>query len=167
MIATDRLRRLAEVAPLLGADGEWLAEALARYLAEAPDGLTLDAACGVARDPGRDPWWRTEARRRRDDAIRAMARLHFAGMSTHRAAIAITEAARRYEATSWRRDRTFTAPPAAYTGTIRALLWHALATGQRFPSGWRQVWDILDGGNLQSNTGVSLQFGPVMLDSSE
>ena len=154
MTAADRLRRLAVAAPKLGDDGAWLAQALARYLDEAPHGLALDHAFGLAPGPGGEPWWRTEARQRRDNAIRAMATLHFVGISTHAAAVAIIENARRYEATAWRRDRTLASPPPGYAGTIRAALWLALATGERFPSGWRQITEILDGGSLQSNTGV-------------
>ena len=167
MTAADRLRRLAVAAPKLGDDGAWLAEVLAQYLVRAPAGLTLDAACGLALGPGGEPWWRTEARHRRDDLIREMRRSFFAAQSTHAAAVAITEAARRYEATAWRRDRTLASPPPGYAGTIRAALWLALATGERFPSGWRQITEILDGSNLQSNPSVSLQRDPVMTDASE
>ena len=167
MTAADRLRRLAVAAPTLGPDGAWLAEVLVQYLVRAPAGLTLDAACGLALGPGGEPWWRTEARHRRDDLIRDMRRKFFPTKSTHGAAVAITDAARRYEATGWRRDRTLASPPPGYAGTIRETLWLVLATGERFPSGWRQITEILDGRKLQSIGQISLQIDCVTTQEGE
>lgn len=109
MTTADRLRRIAEAAPALGPDGEWLASALRRYLALAPTGGTMDAALGLARDPGHEPWWRTEAQQRRDDLIREIARLFFAGRARKATAEGIIQAARRYETTGWTRV-SLTAP---------------------------------------------------------
>lgn len=70
--AVDRLRRLAEQAPALGPDGEWLASALEQYLRHAHEGVTLDRALGVASTRHRWPWWRAEQRERERSAARQL-----------------------------------------------------------------------------------------------
>lgn len=72
MSAVDRLRRLAEQAPALGPDGEWLADALSLYLREAASGMTLDRAFGVAPARNEWPWWRREQRAREREAARQL-----------------------------------------------------------------------------------------------
>lgn len=70
--AVDRIRRLAEQAPALGPDGEWLASALKQYLQHAHEGMTLDRALGVASTRHRWPWWRAEQRERERNAARQL-----------------------------------------------------------------------------------------------
>jgi hypothetical protein len=69
------LRRL--VARLLESGDEaasWLASGAAIYEAGAGEGVTLCRALGLTPGPGQEGWWTTEARARRDDLLREMAR---------------------------------------------------------------------------------------------
>lgn len=73
-----RLRRL--VARLLALEDEaasWLASGAAIYEAGAAEGVTLCQALRIAPPAGQEGWWTTEARARRDDLLREMARRFF------------------------------------------------------------------------------------------
>jgi hypothetical protein len=70
-----RLRRL--VVRLLALEDEsasWLANGAAVYEAGVGEGVTLCRALGLAPGPGQEGWWTSEARARRGDIIREMAR---------------------------------------------------------------------------------------------
>ena len=71
-MSVERLRHLAEIAPTLGADGDWLAEALQQYLDHAPEGTTLDQCLGVKPERNAWPWWRREQRDREREAAQAL-----------------------------------------------------------------------------------------------
>lgn len=66
------LRRLVDVLPQYGPDGEAAAAAIVRYLREAQDGMTLDRAFGVAATKGEWPWWRVERHERARQAGRKL-----------------------------------------------------------------------------------------------
>ena len=99
-MSIERLRRLIHIAPDLGADGEWLAEALTRYIDRAHEGMTLDQCLGVATLRGGTPWWRAQALRRRDDAISRLRDL--LPVDAYRSeALAIRTAVIRFRRTRW------------------------------------------------------------------
>ena len=99
-MSVDRLRRLTELAPSLGKDGEWLSEALQRYLDDAQHGLTMAQALGVATPRGGTPWWKAYALRRRDDAISRLRDL--LPVAAYRSeALAIRTAVIRFRRTRW------------------------------------------------------------------
>jgi hypothetical protein len=73
-----RLRQL--VARLVALEDEaasWLANGAAIYEAGAGEGVTLCRALGLAPGPGYEGWWTSEARARRGDLLREMARRFF------------------------------------------------------------------------------------------
>jgi hypothetical protein len=125
----DRLRSIAAACEggALGDDGRWLASRLRNYISTTHRGGTLDMALELVPLPGGEPWWATEARQRRDDALRKLAATHYA---THPApARAIAEAATRYSASAWRFDQHRAEPPESYAGTERAVLFTILKAG--------------------------------------
>ena len=128
----DRLRHLIRIAPALGADGEWLAEALQLYLSSAHAGVTLDTCMGVAVTRGHRPWW---AREKRERTIEALANLGtHTTRETYRArADEILAMIRRYRLARWKHDRNAT--PAPSTDPVRAAMHAVLAdNGGDLPS---------------------------------
>lgn len=142
------LRRLRAAAaagrPLDPATARWIEQRLGRYLADAPQGLTLDRALDLQPMPGQESWWTLERRARRDDAIRRLRRALCPTASTATAAAIIAETARRYAAAGWRLDRDKDVMPPAYVGSPKALLWEAMRAHPRFPFSARQLTAILD-----------------------
>jgi len=145
MTAIASLRDIARCcrtgAQLPADQARFLADALDRFLAHrAP---SLEAALGLRFPRGGVPWWREEAMRRRDAALRALAERHHAGETVTARARAIAVAARRYAATAWREDAHRDAMPAHYAGTPREGLYRAFASGAPMPLGERQLRTIL------------------------
>lgn len=69
----DRLRRIAGSLKRENVDAAWFVAALAQYESGAPLGMSMEAAFGLAcSSRGQRPWWALEARRRRDELIRAI-----------------------------------------------------------------------------------------------
>ena len=138
MTPADRLRRLADAAPVLGEDGEWLARNLGRYL-DARGAMTLDEALGLVAGAGRAPWWQAERLAKRDAALRGLALLMPAATV---ADIAVTLA--RYETTAWRRDSALLAAPADYIATPRGAMFEAFRAGDgKVPTSEKQLRRIL------------------------
>ena len=128
------LRRSAELlAALPDPAAAAIAAALRRYEAEAPFGMTLDRALGLAPAPGKTPWWQAEASERRNAALRAIRDQHFANLGNTQAAREIATMGRRFLASAGRRDRL---PSEA------KLLLETVARSGGFP-GPRRIMDIL------------------------
>ena len=143
----DRLRRIARAAAAGGGeDGTWFAAAIARYVAQAPAGLTLDAAFGLSVLPGGEPWFATAARQRRDQALCDLAAESFPGAPIGRCATELRTLVLRYGATRWQRvDRHAGGQmPAAYIGTALAHLFAAFVAGDgKVPASDRKLREIL------------------------
>lgn len=141
----DRLRDVSSLcrrgAPLPPDLAFWLAAGIERFLGrEARD---LDGALGLLQAQGGIPWWRADAIRRRDAALRRLwqAVCPEAGITAR--ARRIAELLRRYAASTWRIDREHAAMPACYAGTAQEPLWHAFKSSAAMPLGERQLWTIL------------------------
>ena len=100
-----RLRRLAEVLAIVGADSTgdpelasdaaWLADAIQRYDQEASGGTSIATALGLARKAGDTAWWHAEALERRNGIIREVRQTFFGDLAVEEAAKEIIRAAGR------------------------------------------------------------------------
>lgn len=127
--------------PLRADLSKWLGATLQGYLERRDH--SLEDAFGLRFPQGGVPWWREEAIRERDRAIRALAARYFPGLSTYAKARAIRAIASRYGCTAWIRDRTLRAMPERYRGTAKAYLWRAFRSGAAMPLGLRQLQNVL------------------------
>jgi len=126
----------------LGEDlSAWLGNSLKAYLER--QSRSLEDAFGLQFPQGGVPWWREEAIRERDRAIRALASAYFSGLSTYSKAKAVRAMASRYAATAWIRDRSLQAMPEHYRGTAKVYLWCAFRSGAPMPLGLRQLQSVL------------------------
>jgi hypothetical protein len=133
--------RCAANLPLTPDLRDWLAESLGRYLAHDCDNLNI--AFGVIQGHGGVPWWREDAIRKRDAALRALSREHFNGMSVYGRAKAIAEISRRYETTCWPRDQLSEQMPDQYRGTQKEHLWQAFKSKAKMPVSERRLRTLL------------------------
>ena len=141
---TTRIDELREISrccalgePLPGHLAAGLRSALQDFLHRRA--LTLDEAFEIIRAPGGIPWWREEAIRSRDAALRELARRYWPNLSVTSRARNISTLCRRYAATAWRHDRERGQMPASYSGTPRELIWTAFKSDARMPIGERQL----------------------------
>lgn len=119
----------------------WLAGGIERFLdREARD---LDGALGLIQAQGGIPWWREDAIRRRDAALRRLRQATCPDAGITARARRIAEVLRRYAAAAWRTDRERAAMPVSYAGTAQEHLWHAFKSGAAMPLGERQLRTIL------------------------
>ena len=126
----------------LGTDlSRWLGSSLRGFLEH--DHRSVDDAMGLKFPQGGVPWWREEAMRKRDTALRTLAERFLPGRSTLAKANHIRTAAVRYAATAWRRDQSERAMPKSYAHTERGYLWLAFHSGAPMPLGVRQLRNIL------------------------
>jgi hypothetical protein len=127
------------------ADGDpqlrWLGAALNQFLTQRC--RSVDEALGLRFPRGGIPWWREEATRQRDSALRQLAALHCPSLTVTAQARAIYTAAVRYAAAAWRYDRGRVGMPPHYAGTARECLWKAFASGAPMPIRHRQLRSIL------------------------
>lgn len=168
LASIERLRRLADRLSTGGPDEQWLAEALTRYLGQAAGGEGLDKILGLAPRQSERAWWTEAARRSRDDLIREMARFYPGKVGAK--AEAIARLGRLYAGTAWPSDRRAETMPARYRGTVRALLFEAFKTSERFPTSARQIRNILerrDGPAHEISTVVSFHAGPATVSPKE
>jgi hypothetical protein len=110
----------------------------------------LSLRCGR----GGIPWWREDANRARDAALRELAGRYFGLESITARARAVHGLARRYAAAAWRFDRDVKSMPRQYLGTQREWLWRAFVSGAPMPIGERQLRTILTGGPTEGMTVV-------------
>lgn len=122
-------------------EANWLGQSLQRFLERRAE--SLEEAFDLCFGQGGVPWWREEAIRIRDKALRELAAMFCEGDSTYAKAKAIEAMAERYAATAWIRDRERTEMPSHYEGTARASLWRAFRSGAAMPLKRRQLQNIL------------------------
>ncbi len=127
--------------PLDGDLADWLGEAIDGYLTR--QFRTLEEALGLIFPRGGIPWWREEAIRERDAALRYLAETFFDEFARGMQAHEIGSAARRYAASAWRFDQDNDEMPAHYARTPKECLWQAFKSGAAMPIGERQLRNIL------------------------
>jgi hypothetical protein len=134
-------RRCLSGEPLDDSLAVWLGQSLAAFLDRRSP--TVDQAFGLRFAQGGVPWWREEAIRRRDAALRLLAERHHAGVAPSAQAQRICRAALRYAASAWLIDRHSPAMPPHYAGSEKELLWVAFKSGATMPICERQLRNIL------------------------
>jgi len=127
--------------PLDGDLAEWLGAAIDGYLTR--QFRTLEEALGLIFPRGGIPWWREEAMRKRDAALRALADSFLGDLAPCVQARQIWTLAQRYAASSWRFDQDNGDMPANYEGTVKQSLWQAVKSGAPMPIGERQLRNVL------------------------
>jgi hypothetical protein len=126
---------------LEGEVARWLGQGLETFLAHRTS--SLHEALGLRVPKGGVPWWREEAIRRRDAALRELASCYFGGLSASAKAREVERLARRYAASAWRFDRNREEMPADYAGKAQQWVWLAFKSGAPMPLGQRQLRQIL------------------------
>ncbi len=141
----DRLRHVATLChhggPLPRDLADWLGCGINRFLAR--KSKDLDGALGIVQAQGGLPWWREDAIRQRDAALRQLWQQTCPLDSVTARARKIAAMLRRYGASAWRIDRERAAMPPNYAGTAHEFLWRAFRTGAAMPLGERQLRTIL------------------------
>ncbi len=127
--------------PLDGHLADWLGEAIDGYLTR--QFRTLEEALGLIFPRGGIPWWREEAIRKRNAALRYLAESFLDELALSMQAQEIWTAARRYAASAWRFDQDNDEMPAHYAGTPKECLWQAFKSSAPMPLGERQLRHIL------------------------
>jgi hypothetical protein len=138
----DRLR-VACRRCLDGGDDQlvWLGRSLNEFLTKRC--RSVDEALGLQAGRGGIPWWREEANRKRDAALRELAARHLADLSRTAQARQVRVLSARYAASAWRFDRAQESMPPHYAGTAHEWLWLAFTSGAPMPIGERQLRNIL------------------------
>ena len=136
-------QRCIDAQPLDVNQSEWLGSALAHFLDHRR--TSLDDALGLRFGQGGMPWWREEANRARDAALRNLAQTYLRGLSKSAQAKQIAQLSLRYAASAWRLDQGSEDMPAHYEDTIKHPLWLAFRSGATMPIGERQLRNILTG----------------------
>jgi hypothetical protein len=129
--------------PLDEGQRHWLGRALAEYLTHRCP--TIEDAMQLRGDRGGIPWWREQANRKRDAALRELAARYFGGLSVTAQAARLRVLAVRYAASAWRFDRDRAAMPVHYAGGVHEWLWRVFSSGAPMPIGERQLRHILSG----------------------
>jgi hypothetical protein len=106
---------------------------------------SLNEAFGFRQGHGGVPWWMEQAMRRRDAALRELARFKCSGLSVLAQARFIATQSRRYAASSWRFDRQHDEMPEHYENTPHAYLWRAFKSGAVMPLSERRLRSLLAG----------------------
>jgi hypothetical protein len=134
-------RRCLSGEPLDDGLSLWLGDSLRRFLDHRCH--SVDEALGLHFSRGGIPWWREEAIRMRDAALRELA-LRFCGdLSVSAQARQVQLLSVRYGAAAWRFDRDHHSMPDFYAGTAKELLWRAFASGAPMPLCERRLREIL------------------------
>lgn len=136
-------RRCQVDSPLGDELSRWLGESLQSFLDR--ECTSLNEALGLRFARGGVPWWREEAMRNRDDALRALARRLGPGRTKTDLARHIHRMTLRYASSAWRYDREREEMPGAYSGTDKEFLWRAFKSGGSIPLGERQLRNIIAG----------------------
>lgn len=119
----------------------WLGDSLNAFLSR--QCASIEDALGLRAPRGGVPWWREEAIRRRDSAIRTLADDQFTELRPSAQARQIHTLAVRYAASAWRYDRCLEQVPAHYQGKPNEWLWRAFKSGAPMPICERQLRQIL------------------------
>jgi hypothetical protein len=144
VVQVDNLREIARRCltgdPLSEDLSRWLGESLQKYLDHTCH--SIDEALGLHFTRGGIPWWREEAIRRRNAALRELAFRHYGGLSVSAQARQIHLLLVRYAACWASDDRARVVPP-CYINTRKELLWRAFASGAPMPVCERRLRHIL------------------------
>jgi len=143
-----RIRKLQEISDQCRCGGSltrdnaaWLADHLERFLRhQCP---SLEDAFGLHAPRGGVPWWRDQAIRERDEALRHLAVRFFSDLSVTAQARAIEQLSLRYAASRWRFDRDADEMPEYYRRTPKECLWRAFKSGATMPIGERHLRSII------------------------
>ena len=140
-----KLREIARMCrdgeALAAEQAAWLSGGIERFLAhESP---TMEAAFGLRFARGGIPWWKEEAIRQRDAALRDLAALLSPDDCLTRRAGTVHSQSLRYGGSTWRFDRDRDAMPESYEGTAKQYLWRAFRSGAAMPVSERQLRNIL------------------------
>jgi len=119
---------------------QWLGNALQEFLSH--NCRSIEDALGLKFPQGGIPWWREEANRRRDAALRELAERFYGDLSPCAKAREVRTIASRYAASAWRHDREREEMPRHYVETPHDLLWRAFKSGALMPIGERQLRHI-------------------------
>ena len=137
----DIARRCLAAEPLTPAQLQLLGMSLARFIER--DCPSIEDALGLKFPRGGVPWWREEAIRKRNAAIRVLAARYYAGHTVSARARHIWLITSRYGASAWRFDRERDEMPAAYAGTEKQYVWIAFISGAPMPLCERHLRTIL------------------------
>ncbi len=119
----------------------WLASSLQEFLEHRC--RSIDDALGLRFPQGGVPWWREEAIRERDAALRQLVTRYFAALNISARAREVFRLSVRYAGSAWRHDRERDMMPRHYGGTGHEYLWRAFHSGAAMPIGERQLRTIL------------------------
>jgi hypothetical protein len=145
LASIDNMRTVAKLCrtrePLPETLASWLSTSLQSFLDQRSE--SLNEAFGLRNARGGVPW-RTEAGMRvRDEALRQLAAEHLGGLTRSAQATRIHQLSARYEASSWRFDRSQENMSKAYERTPHEWLWRAFKSGATMPLGARHLRTIL------------------------
>ena len=134
-------RRCRTGEPLSSNLSLWLGDSLNAFLSR--QCASIEDALGLRAPRGGVPWWREEAIRRRDSAIRTLADDLFTELRPSTQARQIHTLAVRYAASAWRYDQCLEQVPVHYRGKPHEWLWQAFKSGAPMPICERQLRQIL------------------------
>jgi hypothetical protein len=121
----------------------WLGRALSDFLDHRC--RTVDEALGLRFPRGGIPWWREEAARKRNAALRELAVRYYGEQPVTAQARQLFILSLRYAASAWRHDQKEQDMPVHYRGTDHEWLWTAFASGAPMPIRERQLRHVLQG----------------------
>jgi len=137
----DIARRCLAAEPLTPAQLRLLGVSLARFVER--DCPSIEDALGLKFPRGGVPWWREEAIRKRNAALRELAARFYADLAVSVQARQIWLVTSRYAGSTWRFDRERDEMPAGYRGVEKEYVWIAFVSGARMPVCERQLRTIL------------------------
>ena len=137
----DISRRCLAGEPLTPEQSHLLGVSLTRFVEH--DCPSLEDALGLRFPRGGVPWWREEAIRERNAALRDLAGRFYGGLAVSAQAKGVWLLTSRYGASTWRFDRDRSEMPAAYAGTEKQYVWLAFAAGAPMPVCERHLRTIL------------------------
>lgn len=137
----DIARRCLAAEPLTSEQLQLLGVSLARFIER--DCPSIEDALGLKLPRGGVPWWREEAIRTRNAALRQLAARFYAGRTASAQARQIWLVTSRYAGSTWRFDRERDEMPAAYAATEKQYIWIAFASRAPMPVCERHLRTIL------------------------
>lgn len=145
LVTIERLRQVSDLCqegkPMEESLANWFGACLKDFLERRTE--SFEEAFGLPSCRGGVPWWKEERMRRRDEALRMLARSLPAGRPVGALAREIHVMSKRYAASAWRIDRDRAEMPAVYKGTPKQHLWEAFQSDAPMPLGDRQLRNII------------------------
>ena len=137
----DISRRCLADETLSAEQSHWLGATLESFLDHRR--TSIDDAMGLKFPQGGVPWWREEAIRKRNAALRELAQRYLGDLGPSARARQVWTMATRYGASAWRHDQDKDDLPLRYRGTPKEFIWRAFASGAAMPVCQRQLRTIL------------------------